>query len=257
MGRRMGVGAGHRGAVSGCKPWRRRVFLTVWYNRFRMEGMVCDILLLQARARTMTGPAHNPEHSGRREPHGAARGDVTVLLSRVEKGDRQATEELFPVVYAELRELAERFLAGERKNHTLQPTALVHEAYLRLVGPEASWESRAHFFGAAATAIRRILTDHARSRDRLKRGGGKKPVPLEGADVAVECAEEHDLVGLDEALTSLARLDAQKARVVELRFFGGLSIEQTATVLGVSNSTVIRDWQFAKVWLHRELTKTG
>ena len=207
----------------------------------------------------MTGPAHNPQRPPR-PPHGPeprpeARGDITVLLSRVEKGDRHATEELFPVVYAELRELAERFLAGERRNHTLQPTALVHEAYLRLVGPDASWESRAHFFGAAATAIRRILTDHARSRDRLKRGGGKKPVSLEEAEIVAASAEEHDLVGLDEALTSLAKLDAQKARVVELRFFGGLSIEQTATVLGVSNSTVIRDWQFAKVWLHRELTK--
>lgn len=190
----------------------------------------------------MTAPRHNPS-------------DVTVLLSRVEKGDRQATEELFPVVYSELRELAERFLAGERKNHTLQPTALVHEAYMRLVGPEASWESRAHFFGAAATAIRRILTDHARTRDRVKRGGGKRPVSLDGVDPAAEQGGEQDLVGLDEALTALGALDPQKARVVELRFFGGLSIEQTATVLGVSNSTVVRDWQFAKVWLHRELTK--
>jgi RNA polymerase sigma-70 factor, ECF subfamily len=183
------------------------------------------------------------------------RGDVTVLLSRVEKGDRRATEELFPLVYEELRTLAEKFLASERKNHTLQPTALVHEAYLRLVGPEGSWENRAHFFGAAATAIRRILTDHARTRDRLKRGGGKRPLSLEDADLVAEDVREHDLVGLDEALTALAELDEQKSRVVELRFFGGLSIEQTATVLGVSSSTVVRDWQFAKVWLHRELSK--
>jgi RNA polymerase sigma factor (TIGR02999 family) len=197
----------------------------------------------QVRQPSMTTKAHNQ------------RGDVTILLSRLEKGDRQATEELFPLVYSELRVLAERFLAGERRNHTLQPTALVHEAYLRLVGPDASWESRAHFFGAAATAIRRILTDHARTRDRLKRGGGKRPVSLDDAEVVAEDVRDHDLVGLDEALTALAKLDPQKARVVELRFFGGLSIEQTATVLGVSSSTVIRDWQFAKVWLHRELTK--
>jgi RNA polymerase sigma-70 factor (ECF subfamily) len=193
-------------------------------------------------------PTRMPDPS----PH--PRGDVTVLLSRMQKGDRQATDELFPVVYAELRTLAERFLAGERRNHTLQPTALVNEAYLRLVGPEASWENRAHFFGAASNAIRRILTDHARSRDRLKRGGGKHAVSLEGLDIADPANEEQDLVGLDEALTALAKLDPQKARVVELRFFGGLSIEETATVLGISPSTVVRDWQFAKVWLHRELT---
>jgi RNA polymerase sigma factor (TIGR02999 family) len=126
-----------------------------------------------------------------------------------------------------------------------------------LVSPDASWESRAHFFGAAATAIRRILTDHARTRGRIKRGGDKRPVSLEDADVVAQGTQEHDIVGLDEALTALAKLDPQKSRVVELRFFGGLSIEQTATVLGVSSSTVIRDWQFAKVWLHRELTKSN
>ncbi|HYE62795.1 MAG TPA: sigma-70 family RNA polymerase sigma factor [Phycisphaerales bacterium] len=208
-------------------------------------GCFVDICLDRCMPDTPTFPGPSPHTS---------RGDVTVLLSRAQKGDRKATEELFPVVYGELRDLAERFLAGERRNHTLQPTALVNEAYLRLVGPEASWESRAHFFGAAATAIRRILTDHARTRDRLKRGGGKKAVPLENVDVAAD-DEQHDLIGLDEALTALAKLDEQKSRVVELRFFGGLSIEQTATVLGVSPSTVVRDWQFAKVWLHRELTK--
>ncbi len=188
-------------------------------------------------------------------PSNPSRGNMTILLSRAQNGDRQATEELFPLVYQELRTLAERFLAGERKNHTLQPTALVNEAYIRLVGPEATWENRAHFFGAAATAIRRILTDHARTRDRLKRGGGKQPVQLEEAMTVAQDVRDQDLVGLDDALTALTAIDPQKGRIVELRFFGGLTVEQTATVLGISPSTVIRDWQFAKVWLHRELVK--
>jgi len=183
------------------------------------------------------------------------RGDVTLLLARAQRGDRTATEDLFPLVYDELRTLAERFLAEERKGHTLQPTALVNEAYLRMVGPEASWENRAHFFGAAARAIRRILVDHAREKNRLKRGGGARPVSLNEAEMVVEDVRDLDLVGLDTALLKLAELDADKSRVVELRFFGGLTVEQTAAALGVSPSTVARDWQFARVWLHRELSK--
>jgi RNA polymerase sigma-70 factor, ECF subfamily len=185
------------------------------------------------------------------------RGEVTLLLARAQQGDNAATDDLFPLVYEELRELAQRFLAGERKNHTLQPTALVHEAYMRLVGPDVAWDSRAHFFGAAARAIRRILTDHARGKDRLKRGGGVRPVSLEDVDLVAGDVRDVDLVGLDAALTALAELDSQKGKVVELRFFGGLTVEQTAAALGVSPSTVARDWAFSKVWLHRELSKAG
>jgi RNA polymerase sigma factor (TIGR02999 family) len=180
--------------------------------------------------------------------------DVTVLLARAHGGDRQATDQLFPIVYDELRALAERFMREESKAKTMQATALVHEAYMRLVGPnQTPWENRAHFFGAAARAIRRILTDHARERNRLKRGGGASAVPLDEALVVTQAAESFDFVGLDAALARLAALDEQKARVVELRFFAGLTVEQTALALGVSPSTVARDWQFARVWLHREL----
>lgn len=189
---------------------------------------------------------------------------VTRLLSRAQAGDQRATNDLFPVVYDELRELAGKFLAGERAGHTLQPTALVNEAYMRLVGPAApQWDSRAHFFGAAARAIRRILTDHARARQSIKRGGGAARVSL---DAVAEVLPEQDLpidgggtdfVAIDRALEKLAALDGQKARVVELRFFGGLTAEQAAAALGVSPSTVARDWQFARLWLHRELASEG
>jgi len=189
------------------------------------------------------------------EHDAATRGAVTLLLDRAQRGDRTATDELFPLVYDELRVLAARTLDGERVGHTLQPTALVNEAYLRLVGPsDAGWQSRAHFFGAAAKAIRRILTDHARSRGRLKRGGGRAGgrIPLDEA-LVVGDDNVPDLVALDEALERLGAMDAQKARVVELRFFAGLSVEDVARALGVSESTVARDWRFARVWLHKEL----
>src|SRR4051812_4886623 len=181
---------------------------------------------------------------------------VTVLLHRAQGGDADATSQLFPVVYEELRSIAATFLAGERAGHTLQPTALVNEAYLRLVRPDVSWDSRGHFFGAASRAIRRILTDHARSRGRDKRGGKgedrRRRVPLDGLEVEAP-GESVDVLALDEALTRLAAEDEQKARVVELRYFGGLTEEQTARVLGVSVSTVGRDWRFARSWLRREL----
>ncbi len=181
---------------------------------------------------------------------------VTELLVRAGSGDGAATDELFPIVYDELRVLAQRFLNGESKAQTLQATALVHEAYVRLVGPEqGTWENRAHFFGAAARAIRRILTDHARERDAQKRGGGRRPVSLDEA--LVVCAGEPavDMLNLNAALEKLAAIDDQKARVVELRFFGGLTVDQAALALGVSPSSVARDWQFARVWLHRELER--
>jgi RNA polymerase sigma factor (TIGR02999 family) len=183
--------------------------------------------------------------------------DVTRVLRRAAAGDHHATNELFPLVYEELRQIAARFLGSERAGHTLQPTALVNEAYLRLIGPnESGWESRAHFFGAAAQAIRRILVDHARTKHAAKRGGH-----LERESVALESiageVENVDMVALDEAMERLAKFDAQKAKVVELRFFGGLTGEETATALGISASTVARDWQFARVWLKRELEGQG
>lgn len=185
---------------------------------------------------------------------GGGRSEVTILLARAQAGDGRATDELFPIVYNELKQLAQHFLKGESKAQTLQATALVHEAYLRLVGPsDVAWENRAHFFGAAARAIRRILTDHARERNRLKRGGGVKPGQLDEQAVFAREASGVDIEALDGALNKLAGIDEQKARVVELRFFAGLSVDQTAAALGVSPSTIARDWQFARVWLHREL----
>jgi RNA polymerase sigma factor (TIGR02999 family) len=183
---------------------------------------------------------------------------VTVLLARAQSGDTSATDALFPIVYDELKGLAQKFLKGESRAQTLQATALVHEAYLRLVGPsEVTWENRAHFFGAAARAIRRILTDHARERGRLKRGGGARPVPLDECAVIAESPGGVDMAMLDESLARLAAVDEQKARVVELRFYAGLTVEQTAAALGVSPSTIARDWQFARVWLHRDLERAG
>lgn len=190
--------------------------------------------------------------------------EVTRLLSRAQAGDAHATNDLYPFVYDELRELAGKFLAGERAGHTLQPTALVNEAYMRLVGTGGpQWESRAHFFGAAARAIRRILTDHARGKQSLKRGGSAKRVGLEDiADSVPETGvriddEGPDFVAIDRALEKLAKIDEGKARVVELRFFAGLTVDQAAAALGVSPSTVARDWQFARLWLHRELSGEG
>jgi RNA polymerase sigma factor (TIGR02999 family) len=179
---------------------------------------------------------------------------VTVLLARASAGDQQATGELFPLVYDELRRLAAVHLAQERANHTLEPTALVHEAYLRLVGPgDVTWQNRAHFFGAAAQAIRRILTDHARTKGRQKRGGGQIRVPLESVEGGTE--PELDLVSLDDALNRLSELDPAKARVVELRYFAGLTLDQTAQAMGVSVATVSRHWEFARVWLRQELSR--
>ncbi len=205
----------------------------------------------------MEAPSVSSSQSHNNTQDSTPKPQVTMLLARAQDGDRQATDELFPIVYDELRELAERFMRDESKAKTMQATALVHEAYMRLVGPnQTPWENRAHFFGAAARAIRRILTDHARERNRLKRGGGVAAVALDEALVVASDAATFDFVGLDAALARLTLLDEQKARVVELRFFAGLTVEQTALALGVSPSTVARDWQFARVWLHRELAQT-
>jgi len=179
--------------------------------------------------------------------------EVTSLLRRAAGGDAVARERLVPLVYDELRALASRHLGRERAGHTLQTTALANEAWLRLAGQEqAEWSDRAQFFGLAATFIRRILVDHARSRGAVKRGGGAGRVALEeGLVYAQECSDE--LVSLDAALTRLGQVDERKARVVELRFFAGLSIAEAAEVVGVSHTTVEKDWAFARAWLRREI----
>lgn len=179
-------------------------------------------------------------------------GDVSYLLRAWSDGDRGALEKLTPIVYDELRRLARYYMSGERSGHSLQTTALVNEAYLRLTDyKRMRWENRAHFFAVSAQLMRRILVDHAR-RHNLKRGVGIQHVSLE--DTAVVAERDEDLVALDEALQALARFDSRKAEVVELRFFGGLSVEETAEVLKISPITVMRDWNTAKAWLYRELS---
>jgi RNA polymerase sigma factor (TIGR02999 family) len=182
--------------------------------------------------------------------------EVTRLLVQLTDGDNAALGDLLPLVYAELRRLAANYLRRERQGHTLQPTALVHEAYLRMIDQtQVRWQNRAHFFGVAAQMMRRILVDHARAQQAEKRGGDVQKFSLdENIDVSGERAS--DLVALDEALARLAEIDPQKSRVVELRFFGGLSVEETAEVLGVSAPTVKRQWRMAKAWLFGQVQKT-
>jgi RNA polymerase sigma-70 factor (ECF subfamily) len=182
-------------------------------------------------------------------------GDVTELLQAWGRGEEAALDRLIPLVYRDLHLRARRCMAGERVEHSLQTTALIHEAYLRLVGPSpAAWESRGHFFAVAARAMRRILVDHARARRAQKRGGQANPVTLD-EQLVVAGGPDRDLVSLDDALQALATFDERKARVVEMRFFGGLSVEETAEVLKVSPQTVLRDWKLAKVWLLREMKR--
>ncbi len=175
---------------------------------------------------------------------------VTQLLLDWRSGDRQALERLTPSVYGELRRLAQHYMMGERADHTLQATALVHEAYLRLVGLDVRWHGRKHFFAVAARLMRRILVDFARRKSAAKRGP-ELTVSLEGLDFALERAEH--LTALDDALAGLGRVDERKCRVVELRFFAGLTIDETAEVLEVSHATVERDLKMAKAWLAREM----
>ena len=181
--------------------------------------------------------------------------NITQLLIDLSNGDRAAVDLLLPVIYDELRKLAANYLRRERPDHTLQPTALVHEAYLRLVDQtRVNWQNRAHFFGVAAQIMRRLLVDHARKVNAEKRGHDFQKLSLdENIDRAVE--RSSDLIALDEALKSLAEFDEQKARLVELRYFGGLSIEETADVLGVTPTTIKRHWRFAKAWLYEEMQK--
>ncbi len=182
--------------------------------------------------------------------------NITGLLARLRSGDRSALDRLMPLVYDELRRLAGRFMQNEGEQ-TLQSTALVHEAYLRLAGTDSiDWRNRAHFFGVAATMIRNILVDRARARRSEKRGGGVCRLSL-SEELAPASAREPDLVALDDALLSLSRMDEQSARIVELRYFAGLTIEETAEAMGLSESTIKRDWLTAKAFLYRELTQRG
>ncbi len=183
--------------------------------------------------------------------------EVTQLLLAWNDGDESALEKLAPLVYAELRRLAKRRMRLERPDHTLQTTALINEAYLRLVDVRnVHWQNRAHFFALCARLMRRILVDYARTRHYAKRGGGAQPVSLEQSP-AVSPAPSTDLVAVDDALKALTKIDDRKAQVVELRFFGGLTVEESAEVLKVSPETVRRDWKLAKVWLLRELSGAG
>ena len=180
---------------------------------------------------------------------------ITELLLAWNKGDDQALDRLMPLVQDELHRLAHRYIAGERPGHPLQTTALVNEAYLRLIdSSRVRWQNRAHFFAVSAQLMRRILVDAARTRHKLKRGGGAIQVALDEAAV-IAYEPSADLVALDEALKTLAAFDERKSKVVELRFFGGLSVEETAEVLKVSPVTVMRDWGLAKAWLLRELER--
>jgi len=180
---------------------------------------------------------------------------VTELLLAWGRGDETALERLTPLVHAELRRMARRYMAGERADHTLQTSALVNEAYLRLVDlPRVSLTNRAHFFGLAAQLMRRVLVDYARSHRSLKRGAGVPALSLDDAAL-LAAGKSPDLVALDEALVALSKHDARKAKVVEMRFFGGLSVEETAAALGVSQETVLRDWRMAKAWLFTELQR--
>ena len=181
-------------------------------------------------------------------------GEVTRLLLAWNEGDASAVERLMPLVYAELRTIAERHFRRERAGHTLQPTAVVHEAYFRLVDQtRVTWKNRGHFFAVASQAMRRILVDHARARETDKRGGRGRRVTLDVGVLSPEPIEDMDFIALDEALTRLKSLDGAQAQIVELRFFGGLSIDETAQVLDTSASSVKREFRSAKAWLFREL----
>jgi RNA polymerase sigma factor (TIGR02999 family) len=180
--------------------------------------------------------------------------EVTQLLNRAQRGDKDALDQLFPNVYRELRRVASHQLANERANHTLQPTALVHEAYLRLIGQHSvDWGNRAHFFSIAAEMMRRILVNHAIEKKAQKRGAGETVVSLEDISGGVSERPGFDVILLDETLQSLAELDERQSKIVELRFFGGLSVPETAEVLKISEATVNREWRSAKAWIMAQM----
>ena len=181
--------------------------------------------------------------------------DVTRILAAIERGDERGVDELFPLVYQELRRLAAQKLSQERPGQTLQATALVHEAYLRLVGAEdQNWDGRTHFFSAAAEAMRRILVENARRKKRVKHGGGRRRVDLDAADVSVEVPSD-DLIALDEALEKLSNEDKVSAELIKLRFFAGLTMEQAADILRIPRRTADRNWAYARAWLYKEISK--
>jgi RNA polymerase sigma factor (TIGR02999 family) len=182
--------------------------------------------------------------------------DVTRILTAIEQGDAQAADKLLPAVYQELRRLAAQKLSREPPGQTLQATALVHEAYIRLVGEDKNWKGRTHFFAAAAEAMRRILIESARRKRRLKRGGGRHRVDLDNADLAID-GPSTDLIALDEALVKLETLDKLKSELVKLRFFAGVTLEQASALLGISQTTAKRYWTYARAWLYREISKGG
>jgi RNA polymerase sigma factor (TIGR02999 family) len=183
----------------------------------------------------------------------STRANVTKLLKDWEKGDRTALDEMLPMVYSELKRLASYYLSQERTGHTLQTTALVHEAYMRLVDQQnVNWRNRAHFLGIAAEMMRRILVNHARDRAAAKRGGGAKRISLSMVSDSEE--PDMDLIALDQALTELATIDLRKSRIVELKFFGGLTTEETAEVMNISHATVEKDWKMARAWLYRAVS---
>jgi RNA polymerase sigma-70 factor (ECF subfamily) len=184
----------------------------------------------------------------------ASPAEVTQLLAEYSSGNQAALDQLLPLVYAELHRMARRYMGRENPAHTLQPTALVHEAYFRLTGlPSKKWANRAHFFGVAAQSMRHVLVDHARARHRDRRGGEKRFVPLDES-LVVSGERAAEIVALDDALTDLVKLHPRQSKVVELRYFGGLSVEETAEALQVSQETVLRDWRAAKAWLYRRLS---
>jgi RNA polymerase sigma factor (TIGR02999 family) len=181
--------------------------------------------------------------------------DVTQILSQIESGNEAAAEQLLPLIYDELRKLAAARMAGEAKGHTLQPTALVHETYLRLVSGETpkTWKSRRHFFAAAALAMRRILVDSARKKRRLKRGGELEKSPIDDIELFDEQLPLDDLLALDEALLKLEQTDSEKAQLVQLRFFAGLDYQEAGELLGISVATAKRHWRFARAWLRQQM----
>jgi RNA polymerase sigma factor (TIGR02999 family) len=187
----------------------------------------------------------------------SARSDITQLLIAWSDGRREALDELMPIVYADLRRVAAGYMRREEAGHALQPTALVHEAFVRLVDQSrVKWRNRAHFFGVAAGMMRRILVDHARRRRADKRGGDWTRVTLSGEEAAADGQKNIDALALEASLARLSAIDPQQERIVELRYFGGLTIEETAEVIGVSAATVVREWTIAKAWLRRDLSES-
>ena len=181
--------------------------------------------------------------------------EITLILDAIQRGEPNASKELLALIYSELRQLARAKMAGEKPGHTLQPTALVHEAWMRL--GDARFENRAHFFGAAAEAMRRILVERARRKHREKRGGGAEHLDVDDLEIAAPTTDDDQLLAIHEALDRLAAHDARKAEIVKLRYFAGLSFEETANTLGISVPTAHRDWAYARAWLHREILRSS